>query len=241
MHFKDHSNFNNLMCWCGRKFPSRTVFRNHRTWHGRRNQCHICGKMLHVCKQNFSDHLNICGDLGLVDPLQCELCPKIFKTDQSFKSHARVHAIRTLECAHCSKKFHRKPQILEHMALHTKKFPYKCHLCQAKFTRLCNLRSHVNNNHRYMCFLCSKQFSSAELAKVHVQASHTQAEIAASGMQGGFMRITKFECTVCGRCLASKQTLLNHEKTHQKSGQATGDCEDDNAAAQATGELKDAS
>jgi len=194
--------------------------------------------VIHNNKQYFSDHLNICGDM-VVDPLQCELCPKFFKTEHSFKTHARVHAIRTLECAHCSKKFRRKGHLLKHMALHTKEFTYKCHLCKAKFTRADNLKAHVENNHRYMCFLCSEQFSSAELAKLHVQISHSEEEIAASGMQGGFMRITKFECTVCGRCLASKQALQNHEKTHQKSAQATGECEDDNLAAQMTGEVKD--
>jgi uncharacterized Zn-finger protein len=127
------------------------------------------------------------------------------------------------------------------MALHTKEFTYKCHLCQAKFTRADNLKAHVSNNHRYMCFLCSKQFSSAELAKLHVQASHTDAEVTESGMQGGFMRITKFECTFCGRCLASKQALQNHEKTHQKSAQATGECEEDNMAAQSTCVVEDVS
>jgi hypothetical protein len=67
-----------------------------------------------------------------------------------------------------------------------------------------------------------------------VQTSHTQAEIAASGTQSGFMRITKFECTFCGRCLASKQALQNHERTHQKNAQATGDCDNDKGTAQAS-------
>jgi KRAB domain-containing zinc finger protein len=178
--------------------------------------------------KHFGDHLIICGDLG--EPLQCELCPKMFRTEHSLKVHARAHATRKLECAHCSKKFLEKGHLVKHMALHTKEFTYKCHLCQAKFTRADNLKAHVENNHRYMCFLCRKQFSSADFARLHVQTSHTQAEIAASGTQSGFMRITKFECTFCGRCLASKQALQNHEKTHQKSVPPTEECEDDKTA-----------
>lgn len=173
--------------------------------------------------KHFNDHLIVCGDFGA--SLQCEFCPKMFKTEHSLKMHARAHADRKLECAHCSKKFLEKMHLAKHMALHTKDFTFKCHLCPAKFTRADNLRAHVQNNHKYMCFLCRKQFSSADFARLHVQTSHTQAELAASGSQSGFMRITKFECTVCGRCLASKQALQNHEKTHQKNNQVTGECE----------------
>lgn len=134
-------------------------------------------------------------------PLSCSQCQKGFLNTKSLNRHKRIHDFvrcsdcdeqlpnwsklvihrrryhqpaPTFTCDLCDKKFTRRPNLREHMKLHSMSAEvYQCHYenCAKFYTAKRNLYSHIRSKHegkRFICDYCNQQKTTKQKLGQHI-------------------------------------------------------------------------
>ena len=64
---------------------------------------------------------------------ECLHCKKLFKRQDSLKSHLKIHLGTAYKCEYCNKLFSRKSNLNQHLLIHTKSRPFECGYCDKLF------------------------------------------------------------------------------------------------------------
>uniref|UniRef100_A0A182VQ38 Uncharacterized protein n=1 Tax=Anopheles minimus TaxID=112268 RepID=A0A182VQ38_9DIPT len=142
-----------LMCeHCPRMFKNRKSFEAHKAFHDssllRMSQCTLCGKQIRTC--SMSKHMKTIHSED--DPVNCDLCGKMFRTPFHMKRHQKntcevTMDSRSFKCEVCGKGFSTKLTMVEHMTTHTRTNQYQCAFCFKSFGYISNLYKHRKKAH----------------------------------------------------------------------------------------------
>ena len=138
------------------------------------------------------------------DSYVCDLCDKGFEQVGQLNRHKKVHGELTSFNCFCSKIFLSQKALDDHSVSHNTDKAFKCSLCQKKFLRKNELKSHIARAHAEVkvkhvsCSDCDKTFSKQSQANKH-KAIHTKGELVT--------------CQECGKML-SKGSLSYHSMVH---------------------------
>ena len=128
---------------CDKKFKYLSWLKNHvLSIHDKSKPfvCEVCG-FQSFRKANLERHKLIHSD---VRDFQCRYCNKKFITATNLKSHERVHTgEKPFKCKECSYASNQATHLHNHVIFrHSKKFPYKCCICEKGFVSPGLLQKH---------------------------------------------------------------------------------------------------
>jgi hypothetical protein len=176
---------------CGDKFSSKNNLRMHERWKHSSERpipcefpdCErrfICGSDMraHVRKT----HTNL--------SLQCQFCPKVFKSQSSFRVHQRFHdESAQLVCDFvnpetnqpCGKRYVTSNSLKEHIeCFHQGTKRFVCSHCEvAGFNTKMDLQVHILNvheNRRIQCELCDRQLTARNYYNRHIKEKHPELD-----------------------------------------------------------------
>ena len=189
------------------------------------HMCNYCGKSFKTYPELAEHHRTHTGE----KPYVCDICGKAFGRSYTATEHRRLHTgERPYQCDTCGKRFITAGDLSKHKRLHTGEKPYKCKLCGKEmstgrenadhkrmhaggnvcpicgkfFTRLHNMKEHMNGAHnglkRYCCPYCDKQFSYSCSLRYHKKLHQDEKSV---------------KCETCGKCFQRLIELARHEKT----------------------------
>lgn len=139
-----------------------------------------------------------------------------------------------LTCEYCGKTFNRRQHYSAHIrAKHTFEKPYKCNLCDAKYTNshslLVHKRNH-NNEKPFVCSYCGKSFvCSGDLyhhSKIHLNRREYKCNLCDKSFNTASILRThkicmhlepkdwKYICRHCDKRFPINSSLVNHMKRH---------------------------
>lgn len=139
---------------------------------------------------------------------KCEVCLKVFPTQQQQTIHMRTHTgERPYSCPTCHRRFSHQSTVKKHEYIHLKEKNYKCPVCVTdRFFRSPHaLRAHMvfHQEKIHQCLLCDKKFYTRSSLKEH-QKVHTR------------VIVKPFECQFCKKKFTHSTCLKNHIRTHNK-------------------------
>lgn len=88
------------------------TFKNHRRVHVPKTECKVCGQ--HIRTDNFAKH-QVTHQNAMV---QCKICGKTYKNEESMRSHLLMHVPGESFCEICGKKFMFKGEYKRHVKNH---------------------------------------------------------------------------------------------------------------------------
>lgn len=154
---------------CDNSFTSEEELKNHEKIHLNAFQCDSCEvsypKETLLKKHKESAH----GKTSFV----CNICSKIFASENEYDVHATLHKGETLQCEECGKIFANVSSFLKHKAAHENKNDSKsfiCTICDKVFAEENSLKLHLATHMRkspynFECTKCKMYFPSKMLTK----------------------------------------------------------------------------
>ena len=169
--------------------------------------CNFCGTEFNR-KSRYKSHILACKPgLPAAPSVQCDVCSKLFKSEDSLAIHtARDHegSKTPWTCSICDKGFTRKASYEEHIARHKGIKDKHCAICnkyfyETAFWRHNKLVHPTRETLRFTCHLCQKQFPQKFKLKQHLSVHLKDDE-------------KKLMCEVelCGKRFASRDRLKSH-------------------------------
>ena len=109
-----------------------------------------------------------------VNPLQCKICSRNFRSYKTLNFHIRKHMVKSYKCSLCGKIFSVKSSYQRHIKTHKKKKIFDCGFCDQSFADQLSWKQHRERHfgaRNFSCNLCGKAFYEKYSLKVH-QTSH---------------------------------------------------------------------
>ena len=76
----------------------------------------------------------------------CEICKKLFKTQNILRQHMRIHTgDKPFCCDICHKSFSQMASLKYHLATHSDERPYQCHVCLKSFKLKPPFKKHLRD------------------------------------------------------------------------------------------------
>lgn len=144
---------------------------------------------------------------------------------------------KLFRCNVCLKSYSKITSYEAHLRIHTGESEMVCHICEARFGSLQELKSHVSthsrNNSVFPCKLCGHVFPTLAARKrhklVHLHANEWTCEICSRKFRQHSYYIDhmlmhklkkdlneKFTCIHCGTVFDDEKFFFDHQKTHLK-------------------------
>lgn len=220
LHMKVHNQEQReYECDCGQKFDTYSRFEAHKKTHQRVTtmKCVTCRKVF--TNETFYKRHRYIHDPEYWDRFKCQTCQRPFRDAHALKNHMQLHdGIKPHMCDLCGRTYNRFANMLKHRKLHKPQnlWEHNCTHCEAKFERLKDLMSHMEQAHmagdptaedaegkksslKWICRFCGKRISTKLSLQDH-ERIHTGAK--------------PYICEWCGREFRSRPNLLQHHLTH---------------------------
>nr|CAD7425085.1 unnamed protein product [Timema monikensis] len=165
------------------------------------HSCRTCGKSFrqqYLVLQHEQIHL----DDEKRKKFKCDVCNALLKTKRILKLHMTVHDETRedkYECEICGKKFFTTLALKQHVRVHCDERPYRCAYCGKAFKWSKNLTNHHRTHGIGIKPKGSKPKKTVTKPKGEKQTR---------------LNTPRLQCQVCGKSLASKQTLYIHMRFH---------------------------
>ncbi|CAH0559970.1 unnamed protein product [Brassicogethes aeneus] len=179
---------------CQRTFISKYKYQTHIRGHTSKGVCNICGMV--VRSDNLRRHIQLHSE----EPIECDICSKMFKNSESLRSHKRIHLGIIFTCEICGKCFKVKTEYSRHVKTHTDPEIGKamCSICGKKVKDMRKHKLSHTGERPYKCEVCTKGFTSPYALKIHLR-QHTNEK--------------PFICEYCPMAFPQKVSLVTHIKS----------------------------
>ena len=199
--------------------------------------CHVCGKTFPSelrLKRHMLDHKQ-------ENVYKCPHCDLTFDEVAAFKKHKSSHQMLDLHVDKNGKGLsHAKMQELfkgveVHDEKHPSGLPYKCGVCEKRFSKLKSVHRHVRLIHMkeedktFVCHICKRGFTLSAALRTHMRLHANSKPYKCRLCNKKFRQVghikdhllhhggAHLKCTLCNKMFKSKGNLHRHMKTHCKT------------------------
>ena len=189
--------------------------------------CHPCGKKF-INEDELVAHFESSHDQSL----RAESFDSLSNCDQASKTTRDQEAPIPHACKICNASFRNKSSLSEHRWTHSaESLPWRCDKCDKVFPFQSRLKKHelchiekCKRTIRYKCSQCEKTFFrkndlwSHEKARGHRALSAKSSSKFNREMNAKSVHQKGYECSDCGKVLASSGSLFNHRQSLHHGG-----------------------
>ncbi|XP_037299273.1 zinc finger protein 39 isoform X3 [Manduca sexta] len=163
----------------------------------KKKMCVLCNVLIDL--DTYEAHLNTHTDKVFA----CNMCPEAFLREKSLQIHKFKHKGDHV-CVECKLSFMTSANLAAHLVIHQSQV---CAGCGNKFNRICYTKhkqkcSFIEENRRFICDYCSKEYTRRSTLKLHIIHNHLTGK--------------QFQCDQCGKTFLSRAHLVEHGNTHNK-------------------------
>eukprot|EP01083_Nonionella_stella_P105419 303213_1 len=173
-------------------------------------QCELCDRKF-LFEPQLSRHMTFAHKTCVVT-VKVDLPTKLYHFEASTNT-LRVYK-QVYTCIICHLQHRSNRLLVEHIRLHLGEKPFKCNMCNERFSHTCFLDQHRKSKHTdimHICAICSKICGSISSLAKHVK---THSEKTPDPIQ----------CTLCNLSFQSKKNLKSHDKKVHNIRQETTTC-----------------
>ncbi|XP_052745925.1 RE1-silencing transcription factor A isoform X2 [Bicyclus anynana] len=160
---------------CSKEFRMKTTYKAHLRFHTNYCVCETCGKR---CRNNnqLQEHKRARHGLGRIH--KCAYCEYSSATKEALTIHERRHTgERPYICDHCGATFHRRSNLVQHIAIHLPEKNFQCPICfkrekSRKLVQVHTHKYHAQRQYRYWCPVCRDSFARPSNARRHLARAH---------------------------------------------------------------------
>lgn len=136
-------------------------------------------------------------------PFKCDLCDVRILSVFDKRIHMVTHDSSLGKCKTCNKVYRSIFQLECHLALHNRKFPFTCYICEKQFFAEYALWKHVDvhvEGTTKLCDICGANFAHGAPFRRHVIMCQKQPLV----------------CSICGKQVLTKSGIQRHMAAHEK-------------------------
>ncbi|KAG5684394.1 hypothetical protein PVAND_013629 [Polypedilum vanderplanki] len=164
-------------CYCGKTYRAESYLKVHQRSHEKvlKHKCNHCDKAFMNLSQ-LKIHLEI-HERGKRKDFSCEVCGKMYGTENLLHRHKIFHTEPTIPCNYCGKMFHRQCLLARHIRAQHEVELGECEYC-GKQMNVISLQRHIKEFHsnlpRKLCPVtgCTSSFLRKCHLKDHIQRVH---------------------------------------------------------------------
>lgn len=208
---------------CGKGFIRKEHLTRHQKIHTRQNTDQIS-------KGHEEARVETSFSTPEKKPSRAPVFERSVMSDIGNSRHQRIHT-NLYKCRFCGKSLRSKIMLIEHERTHTEKRPYKCSWCKKSFYYKQRLQNHEKTHSRQVGCKRSKRMrrlttkSSTSYFGIFQTAEHSSRGPVGRNVNSRSLCLTQrrkihvgktlHKCQYCGKCLSSKDGLINHERIHR--------------------------
>ncbi|XP_033323881.2 uncharacterized protein LOC117219093 [Megalopta genalis] len=186
--------------------------------------CDLCGKSFKH-SNNLRGHKRTHLDDSRKKRHVCEICGNAFRSRFHLGEHMNQHnGNKPYCCEKCGKAFYKRIQLRQHKLSHGMN-KHVCPICGMSFNRKGNMNTHLkrhsNGDGIYTCSICAYKCKSMSQLKLH-RKKHTEDSVMVSTAKK-YSDQTEWQCKICNQLFTMRSDFLNHERTHK--GERSVECD----------------